>query len=201
MISVTIDQKKLSGLLGSIAGTPGNIAIASSRAINKTLTSTKAEMVRVIRQRYEIKAGDIRKELIIARSARNRLIGRVHGKSSSGVPLIKFTRMKRIPSTRRTARGRYIPKKGIPVKIRKDKGSIAASGVFLAKMKSGHVGAFKRARINDGRLPIREVFGPSPVKLLGFQDNLKKIDTFAQQTMDKNLEREVNFILIKMGLR
>jgi hypothetical protein len=200
LIQVKVDQKKLASLLRGLTDMPGNMATATSRAGNKTLTSTRAEMVRVIRRDYAIKAGDIRKELVIIRMTKAKLEGRVKGESSPGLPLIRFARISRIPSTKRTKIGGYSPKKGIPVFIRKDRGKRIVKATFLARMRSGHVGAFERINKEKGRR-IKEVFGPTPIKLLGSKANLQKIDRYAQATMDKNLQHEADFILIKMGLK
>jgi DNA-binding transcriptional regulator YiaG len=127
-----------------LSDVPKGIERATSRAVNKTLTTTRAEMVRLIRQKYAIKAGDIRAALNISMAKPNKLEGKIFGESSPGIPLIKFARTKKVPSTRRTKAGAYSPAGGISVLIRKDRGKRIVKGAFLAKMTSGHIGAFER---------------------------------------------------------
>lgn len=218
MIRIKTDSRQLAAMLGKLERTPKALATATSRAINKTLTSTRAEGVRMIRTDYAIKAGEVRKELTIRQASPNSLVGRVGGESSPGVPLIKFARMRRVPSTRRTKGGGYTPKVGIPVQIKKASGKVVFKRAFIVRLKSGHVGAFVRAdaatsgrrlkgtsaRANASKLGKRymvEKFGPTPIKLLGSQANLARLDAFARSTMDKNLKHEAEFILSKIGLK
>jgi hypothetical protein len=218
MIDIKVDKQQLAALLGKLEQAPKALATATSRAINKTLTSTRAEMVRTIRTDYSIKAGDIRKELAIRQANPNQLVGKVGGESSPGVPLIRFARTKMVPSTRRTKGGGYTPKSGIPVLIKKATGKKIFKRAFIVQLKSGHVGAFVRAdpgksgrllkgtniRVNASKLGKRyfvEKYGPTPIKLLGAKANLSRIDAFARSTMDKNLKHEAEFILSKIGLK
>lgn len=210
MIEIRVDQRQLSDLLGQLESVPKGMAIATSRAANKVLTTTRAEMVRTIRTKYAIKAVDVRKELAIDKMYPAKLVGRIWGESSPGVPLNVFVRMRRVPSTKRTKGGGYTPKIGIPVLVRKDKGKRIVRGAFTAKMRSGHVGAFVRgSRYKQGRKTsksqlgareITELFGPTPVKLLGGKEVLAAIEQYANLAMDKNLRHEAEFFLQKQGL-
>lgn len=211
MIEIKVDQRQLGDLLGKLQTLPKGLATATSRAGNKTLTSTRAEMVRMIRTEYAIKAGDVRQELAVKRMTANALEGSIKGESSPGVPLLKFARMRRIPSTKRTKAGGYTPKVGIPVLVSKAKGRRVVRGAFTARMSSGHQGVFvrgsrwkagrKTTKSNLGAREITELFGPTPVKLLEAAANLSRIETFAQQTMDKNLAHEADFYLQQKGLK
>lgn len=217
MIELTYDQRDLAALLARLNQLPNGLAAATSRAINRTLTSTRAEMVRMIRADYDLRAGDIRKELRISKSTQKTMTGRIDGESSPGIPLIRFARIRRVPSTIRTRGAGYSPKVGVPVLIRRDKGRIAARGVFLARMASGHEGAFLRAdpassgraarggsvRVGQSRAGnryIREVYGPSPLKLLTTDANMERIEDYAQDVMDKNIQHEADFYLRQAGV-
>lgn len=198
MIELQADKSDIADLLRILKVLPKGLEKAASRAINKTLTSTRAYMVKVVRADYAVKARDVRSELDIQKATWSHLTGRVHGSGSPGIPLLQFARMKRVPSTRRLKSGGYTPKVGVPVLIRKDRGKMAARGVFLARMKSGHVGAFKRT--GEGR-KIKEAYGPSPIKILASERYDAQIDDFAGETFEKNLQHEADFVLRKMGLR
>ncbi len=210
MIDIRIDQQQLGSLLGLLDTLPKGLATAASRAGNRTLITTRAEMVRLIRAKYAIKAGDVRGELVIRRMNPNQLKGSIFGQSSPGVPLIRFYRLRRTPSTRRTKAGGYSPRIGVPVLVRKDKGKRTVRGAFTARMSSGHEGMFVRGskwkaskkgnRSGLGKREIIEFYGPTPVKLLGGADNLATVEVFAQQTLDKNLAHEAEFLLGQKGL-
>lgn len=209
MIEIRVDQRQLGDLLAKLGHIPRGLARATSMAGNKTLVTIRANMVRMIRERYAIKAGDVRKELAISRLTPSRLVGSIRGESSPGVPLFRFTTTRRLPSTRRTRAGGYTPAVGISVLVRKDRGKRVVRGAFTAVMSSGHRGAFvrgsryKAGRETKSKLGAREIvelYGPTPVKLLGAAENIKKIETQAQDTMDKNLKREAEFYLRRAGL-
>jgi hypothetical protein len=212
MIEIKANQQDLADLLGKLEALPKGLATATSRAINKSLTSVRAEMVRLIRADYDLKAGEIRKQLVLVKATPSRLEGRIAGESSPGVPLLQFVRMKRVPSTLRTKGGAYTPKVGIPVLIRRDKGKLVFKRAFLARMGSGHVGAFVRTvqtlkasgrgrrESKMGKRYVKELYGPSPIKLMGSNANQERIEDFAQEVMDKNLRHEAEFFLIQAGI-
>jgi len=210
MISIKVDQQALGQLLGKLENLPKGLATATSRAGNKTLTATRAEMVRLIRTRYAIKAGDVRKALVLRKMYPAQLEGSIKGESSPGVPLLTFARTKALPSTKRTKAGGYTPKVGIPVLVRKDKGRRTVRGAFTAKMQSGHKGVFvrgsrwkagrKTTKSNLGQREIVELYGPTPVKLLEASANAGHIEQFAQDSLDKNMQHEAEFYLRQQGL-
>jgi len=203
MIEIIADTKDLEDLLRTLKVLPKGLEKATSRAINKTLTSTRAYMVKAVRQDYAVKAKDVRSELVIRRATWANQEGSIKGSGSPGIPLIGFARMRRVPSTKRLKSGGYAPKVGIPVLVRKDRGKGPARGVFLARMKSGHIGAFKRTGglSKSGGQAIREAYGPSPVKMLSSDRYDEQIDDFADEALQKNLRHEADFVLKQMGLR
>lgn len=203
MIEISFDTREIRALLRDLKFFPGALEKATSSAINKTLVSTRAYMVKTMRADYAIKAGNIRRELYIKKSTWSTMTGTITGHGSPGIPLLKFVRgSKDAPSTRRLKSGDYRPALGVPVVIRKARGKITAHGVFLARMRSGHVGAFKRTggRAKSGRQAINEVFGPSPIKILATDRYDEKIEDFADRTMDKNLRHEADYVLRRMGI-
>lgn len=205
MIELSYDTRDIKALLKDLTFVPRGLEKATSRAINKTLVSTRAYMIKTYREDYVGKAKDIRKELHIRRSTWSTMTGMITGQGSPGIPLLKFVRgSKAAPSTKRLKSGEYRPKAGVPVVIRKSRGKIPAHGVFLAKMKSGHIGAFKRIpgrKAATGRPAIREVYGPSPIKILASDRYDQRIEDFADRTMDKNLRHEADYVLRQMGIR
>lgn len=210
MIELIYDKRDLAQLLSKLESLPRGLAKVTSRAINRTLTATRAEMVRLIRTEYAIKAGAVRKELRITNSTAAKLEGRIEGEQSPGVPLIEFVKFKRVPSTLRTKSGGYAPKIGVPVLVRRSKGKRIIPGAFTAQMASGHKGIFVRGarwkagkkgtKSNLGKREIMELYGPTPIMLLGTDERIDQIEEYAQEVMDKNLAREANYILSKEGL-
>ncbi len=203
MIEVSYDTREIKALLKDLKVFPRVLEKATSSSINKALVSTRAYMIRTMRADYAVKAGNIRRELHIKKSTWSTMTGMITGKGSPGIPLLKFVRgSKAAPSTRRLKSGGYRPALGVPVVIRKSRGKIPAHGVFLARMKSGHIGAYKRigGRAKSGRQAINEVFGPSPIKILASDRYDDRIEDFADRSMDKNLKHEADYVLRKMGI-
>ncbi len=204
MISLSADTRELQSLIKTIKVLPKGLQKATTRAINKSLTTTRAFMVRLVRQDYAVKAKDVRSVLTLRKASWNKLVGHVWGTGSPGVPLFAFVRgSKKTPSTRRLKSGAYRPAVGVSVVIRKLRGRTPAKGVFLAKMKSGHVGAFKRSGsvTRTGKQKIQEAFGPSPIRILSSDKYMDEVSDFADETFEKNLRHEAKFILRKYGLQ
>lgn len=204
MIELQADGSDIAYLLKTLQVLPKGLEKAASRAINKSLTATRAYMVSVVCEDYAVKAGSVRKELRIKKANWSTLTGRVHGAGSPGIPLKEFARTKAVPSTKRLKSGGYRPLVGIPVVVRKDKGKISAKGVFMARMASGHLGAFKRiagVSARTGGAMIRETYGPSPIKILASNRYDERIDDFADDALQKNMRHEAEHVLRQMGLR
>ncbi len=220
MIELRYDTRDLEELVDTLQVVPDGLEKATARAINRTLVSTRAYMVKIVCRDYAVKAGDVRRELAIKKANWSTLTGKISGSGSPGIPLVNFVRMRRVPSTRRiksyvlTRAGYYTrgfdPKIGVPVLVRRDRGKVPAKGVFVARMSSGHVGAFKRVSSMQGNWwqarkkgpdRIREVYGPSPIKILSSDRYDEDIGDFADESMEKNLRSEAAFVLGQMGLR
>lgn len=205
MIELDYDTRDIKALLNDLSTFPQGLEKATARAINKTLVSTRAYMIKIMRNDYAVPAKKIRDELHIKRATWSTQNGTITGQQSPGIPLLQFVRgSKKAPSTRRLKSGAYRPLAGIPVIVRKSRGKIPAHGVFLAKMSSGHIGAFKRIagrKTSAGRPAISEKFGPSPIKLLAADRYDEQIEDFADKTMMKNLNHEAENVLRQMGVR
>ncbi len=219
MIALEADISEIEDLLTVLKVLPNGLEKATSRAINRTLVSTRAYMAKTIREDYAIKAGDIRKELVIKKAWWSQLYGSISGSGSPGLPLMDFVRgSKAAPSTKKLKNGAYRPSVGVPVLIRKDKGKIAVRGGFIAKMPNGHVGIFRRAdpsktgrklansqiRIQQTALAdryIKELHGPSPIRILSSDYYDEKIEDFSDETLQKNFQHEADYVLKQMGLR
>lgn len=177
---------------------------ATVSALNKSIVSTRAFMVREVSREYAIKQADVRGELFLKKSNFKKLEASVSGEGKPGIPSMKFSPTpKRVPSTLRRGK-RYLPSKGIKVMIHRGQRKVM-QGAFIARMPSGHVGVFMRAA--DGRIgprsrrtTIEEKFSPSPLRMLENAEILDKLDDFTQDTYDRNMEHEAEYYLRREGL-
>lgn len=197
-MQITGDINELIKLTKGISLAEPTLKKATVSAVNKTIVSTRAYGVREMAKEYKVTQKQVRDELKISRASLNRLEARIVGAGSPGIPLYNFSPTpNRTPSTKRLKAGGYSPKSGIKVMIHRGIRKVV-KGAFIARMQSGHVGVFKRSK--DGQLPIDELFGPSPLRILDRPVYHDKIDKFAAETMDKNMAHEAEYYLKRAGI-
>ncbi len=208
MTTLRINSRGTEKLIRALRKTPKGFEKAATRAINKSLTSARARMVQLVREDVAVRAKDVRGQLEISKASWTRQYGKIIGTGKKGIPLLNYVRgSKKAPSTRRLRSGAYRPNIGVPVVIYKDRGIKPAHGVFIQRMRSGHVGAFKKTGIGDGRrtrngrTEIKERYGPSPLKILASERYDKKLSKFTDRVMQKNVAYEVDRELKRLGLR
>lgn len=148
-ISVQFDK---SGLL---AIEPGPMKRAIVRALRKAgataLRDMRAEASKRIRQRKRIRPSYISRALTLRRSSGSDIASMSWALRVSGepVPLVAYPH-------RQTS-------KGVSVEVNRGKRTLL-KGAFVATMRSGHEGVFRRR--GKGRLPIDELRGSRPVDAL-----------------------------------
>ena len=197
MIEISGDYNELAKLVKGLSLGEATLKKATVSAVNKSIVSTRAYGVKQITKEYKVKAKDVRAELKINRANYRQQRASIYGAGSPGFALYDFAPTpKRTPSTRRTRRGGYTPKGGIKVMIHKGSRK-TVQGAFIAKMRSGHVGVFRRKKKGDG---IEELFGPSPLRIIDSTFYKNKIEDFAGEAMDTNLAREAIFYLKRAGV-
>jgi len=64
-------------------------------------------------------------------------------------------------------------------------------GSFIAALKSGHVGVFKR--VGAGRLPIRELFGPSVALVFSRKRIISKLTDYLKTKVPEEIKRAFKF--------
>ncbi len=133
----------------------GPMKAALRRALRKAgataLRDMRSEASKRIRSRKRIKSRYITRALTLRRAKGSEIADMEWALDVSGepVPLVAYPH-------RQT-------KKGVSVEVNRGKRTLVA-GSFVASMKSGHVGVFKRR--GAARLPIKELRGSRPVDAL-----------------------------------
>ncbi len=173
---------------------------ASAAALNRTAVSVRKILIDAICKEYNIKKGDVRSALKIRKAHYKDLEAEIHGTGPSGIPLYNFSPSPRsAPSTRRLKSGAYSPRGGISVIVKRGSRK-KVEGAFVAQMRSGHIGVFWRKGRDTPRLPIQELFGPSPIKLAGQDRYVELLDDASETIMDRNFVHQAEFYLKKAGL-
>ena len=153
--SFELDTRELIAVLND---TKGRIPKAAATAVNRSAKSVKTAMVKVVREDVGLKAKDVR-DAIRFRQAKP---------SSDPAAQLRVSK-KRIPLIRFGG----TPLKRAGWRSRMKGGTKTIPGGFKAKMRSGHVGVFRRKKETRSRwgmpwgspeLPIRELHGPSLAK-------------------------------------
>ncbi len=119
---------------------------AASRAINKTSQSAKSVAVKLIAKDIGIKQKDIRTSITLLKASRIKLQAVVQA-SGKRLPIIKLDPHATQDSVGVSYKGQNGQRKQI-------------TGAFIATMKGGHRGVYKRAP-GAKRFPIIELRGPS----------------------------------------
>lgn len=180
-LSVQVDQRKLAEINRIFAGWPKAVGSIFSRAINRTLTTTRAEAVKQISAQTPLKKSKIRRQIKLKRATRTNWIGTV-ALSGQGIPLIQYGATNTGP--------------GISYQVTNQGGRDTAENAFIAKMPTGHVGVYERA--GAARLPIFELKGPSLGDAVeGTPALLSAIHKKASESLEKYIDDQVKLFLMR----
>lgn len=166
---------------------------ATYLAINRAIDGAKTETDRAIRARYNIRQPDVQKVLSIKGYASAWKLNATLAAKGNRIPIYAFNPKPAEPVWR----------KPVSVSIRKGGGRKTSSTWFVARMKSGHVGIFRRKDPHvrpSKRLPIKEVFTISVPEMLQAREVMELVKTNTVARFDKEFERLISVIL-KGGLR
>jgi len=168
----------LRGLERDLREMGSQMPVMMARALNRGGTAGKTAMARAVAKDTGIAVGAVSKEIRIDKA--NRLLPRValeiQGKR---IPLIAFQARGPEPSR---GRGR-----GVSYRLPGGRGRIG--NAFIATMRAGHRGVFKR--LQNARLPIVELFGPSLPKV--FEKFLPLFHQVAGDAAIKTLGQEISW--------
>lgn len=180
---MTMQLKDLDKYLERLGGRVVNQA--SARSINRALTTARKDATKIVRDRYKIKTGDVRKLTNIKRAKADKGSIRFGGLLTvidKPVGLEKYgPKSKRIKTGRGMRQGVTVNVKG----IRK----LVKSG-FLAKGK-----LWKRD--GSSRLPIRRLFGPSVANALNNKSSIARLRKIAMARFEAEFSREMVYQLQK----
>jgi hypothetical protein len=179
-INVKADITEVMSMLNGLQR--NGIKKAASRALNKTLTTVNAVAAREIKNDIggSIKIGDIKSLLRQIKSNPIQLIASLIA-SGKRLPLIKID-----PGARQNSAG---------VKYKNSKGTVIIPGAFIATMKSGHKGVFKRKGVS--RLPIKELAGASVPRVFLQSSVTQALTRTAAESWYKNFTHEIQYELAK----
>ncbi len=180
-IAVKFDSAALERKLQQkMARVPRATAAGLNRAAQGGLTLSVREVQKDIGATAQ---KTIRRNLTVSQATAQKPEAKIIGFSSKKdrVPIYEMRPKPRSVTKRRPAGGvRYGPEgKQIP-------------GSFIAALKSGHVGVFKR--LGARRLPIRELFGPSVALVFSRKKIQKTLLDYLKTKVPEELKRAFKFV-------
>lgn len=173
-IDVRVDWKtsEVRALLAKLQ--PPRSHRALSVAVNDTLRQVRRGAVRTVGKESGLKRADVDKAVTIKPySTAKTLSGTVRG-SGAPIALFKF-------QARQTRRGVTAKAWG----ARK-----TYPGTFVATMRSGHTGVFKRT--SSKRLPIKELWGAGVTQTMTEEAIMSSLEELAQERLYANVVRQLN---------
>jgi len=176
VVDVQIDSSEARHDLAELSGPQALAAIR--RSLSRSIRSTKREVRKAILEDYNLRP------MRVERSIRARSRGDSAGITIAG----RASSLTDFRGTRQT-------KKGVLVSVVTGGGFDVLRHTFLARMSSGHRGAFERKRSGEsrvGRLPIVEKFGPAPQQALDEKD-LERLALHGRTRFEIELARDVAF--------
>lgn len=156
-VNMELDHKRVSAALEAA---PKKTGVALLRAIKKGTKAARTLASRIVSKDMGIKVADVRTRIRIEDPTASSLSGKLRA-SLKRIPLIKFGARGPEPSL---GRGRGVTYKG-------KGGRGRHPHAFITTMPGGHRGVF--ARKAEGRLPVRQLYGPSIGRV--FDENRKEI--------------------------
>jgi len=171
---------------------------ALTRAVNRTLTATRAEAVRQARGRYVVKAGTVRDALRVHKATYTRPDGYLsaHGRLQS------LMRFKVTPNSPKSTQGKRLQSRSrVRLMVTKGKPAILRRA-FVARMSTG-VGLFQwgnKKTVKDYRtktegMTVKKLYSLSIPQMLQHKQVSEKITATAAERMKKELNRQVAYLL------
>ena len=146
MLSVTIDTREAERMLKNVAG---GLERVTRDAINDTVKHVRSEASKDIRSKWAVQKKDLDKHLQISERATLKKLRAELAAEGISLPLVLFN-------------PRVVKGKGVRVALHKGKMTVV-SGAFMATMKSGHTGVFRRP-FRSRREPAAKPYQQLPVR-------------------------------------
>ncbi|WP_156816860.1 phage tail protein [Desulfovibrio oxyclinae] len=188
-------------LLRAVQGFEHGGPQVAARALNKTARGAGAHTRKLLRQLLKLPDKEISGKITIWKANPKSLYAAVIAREKRGVPLIKYPVRPRTPNPKRP------PSRGVSVQVKRFGGQKTIPGAFVARMKSGHVGVFKRTGqwsekqkgyyVGEYREDIRQLYGPSFVQYLNRGRLRRKLDKYIQRRLETTLRHEINWQIQK----
>lgn len=188
---ITVDDSRLKMLEKQLGEYRRKMPIVLYRALNRAASNLRTNASKEVRQKYIVKAGDVKGTISIKRATSKRIAAAVISKGGA-VGLEKFRVSPTQPRPEK-------PPRALKARVRKDSSLKKVLGSFVAGVNGNkvfrRVPGSKHVKGKSGRwteLPIQRLFGPPVPEMLSNQEVWGRLETQAAETFEKRLEHEVN---------
>jgi hypothetical protein len=189
MILINAEQFRNAQLM--LASVPNGVNKAIAAALNRATKGAKTEAVKAAKDKYYIRATDVRETITITKSAtenERRVVLKARGTRR---PLIQF---KVSPNSIRTDN----PPAILKVAVKRGSGLKGLPQAFVQKGRStGRLHVLQRQ--SPSRYPIFIKYGPSVPEMLETDNVRNHIENEARRRLDDSLNHEINRLLRGIG--
>ncbi len=185
-MQIKIDQTDVERIKRDLRHVNDGLPISVMRALNRTVTGIRTDMVEIARREYTVKAKAARANISLIKARKGSLSAVVESRGKP-IPMIDFAIYPSKPQ----------PRRKVPIKaeIIRGKRESVGGGAFVAVMPSGHKGVFWRAKEGGkkvSRLPIHELPGPRIEDLYARPAITAEIERKADKRMAKELDHQAD---------
>lgn len=181
MIDLDVSAAKIAEANILLSHVKNGASVAINAALNRTIDGVRTDATRAVTATYDIKSKDVRDVMKIKKSTVSTLEAAVSA-TGGPIPLMKFKVKTGNPGMPLRASTKRSGGKDIPT-------------AFVATMKNGHIGVFRRT--GGSRYPIKELYGPSVAQMLGEQNVQQGIMDKASERFVERLDHEIGRVMDK----
>lgn len=189
-------QDVLRDMTARIQHLPEDCALATARAVNRTLEAVRAEAVRAASNAYTARAESLRKNTVILKATARNPRGTLKLSGTMGVPLVEFKPSPgSAPNWRGVPSAKRRPKAGVSSLVKRG-GKRKVYGEapykpFFARVGKGW-GLYTRTSVKGN---LQQLFGPSPVQMFGSDEARDRLQARAREVFPTRLAHEIDALL------
>ncbi|MCD8355867.1 MAG: phage tail protein [Clostridia bacterium] len=202
-IQIEINQSQIDHVNKMLYTLPNQAKAVFRNSINRGLVAARTQAAKEIRERYDIKTGNVKANQTIrlkrAEQTGSDIVGEISF-SGTKIPLYKFHPS---PSARRYT-NRYVNgvsgwrvTTAVSAADIREKGMVQRPKGFIATFQSGHTGIFRRTsgKTSTGKTKLKEYWGPAVADMLDYPEARESVQNRASEMVAKRLDQELYRVL------
>lgn len=182
-------------VLGEIEMFGGHAMQIGARVANRSLAGVRTDIVGAVRKEYAVPAKDLRDKFWIQKAKANSMAATLFEKGQVSIPLIRYAARGKWIKANSEHFGKPVKREGVTVKVRQDTGRTLVKGGFIRQSPTFGTPQVMARVEEDQRYPLKVLYGPSYRSMLKRPDMELWIKRRAEERMDINFDREVNFLM------